>query len=43
MQRAVLGDDAEPAAAAGPVSDLAAGMTLDQLLDDPPDGCRSNP
>lgn len=38
LQRAVLGDDAEPAAAAGPVSDLSAGMTLDQLLDDAPKG-----
>lgn len=31
LQRAVLGDDAAPAAMAGPLHDLAAGMTLEQL------------
>lgn len=37
LQRAVLGDDAAPTTMAGPLDDLAAGMTLDQLLDTRPD------
>jgi hypothetical protein len=34
LQRTVLGDDAAPATMTGPMDDLAAGMTLEQLLED---------
>ncbi|MFN2388214.1 MAG: hypothetical protein ABR575_01205 [Actinomycetota bacterium] len=34
LNRAALGDDADPGAAPGPTSDLAPGMSLDDLLDE---------
>lgn len=34
LQTAVLGDDAAPVTMSGPMDDLAAGMTLDELMND---------
>lgn len=42
LQTAVLGEDATPAAMSGPMPDLAAGMTLDELINDETEGRTGN-